>query len=238
MIKKLSILVPAYNEEKTVGKILKKVLVTEFGVPFEIIIINDASTDRTRETIMQIAKDYPKLVTTLEHQTNLGKGAGIKTALSRAKGDYVMIQDADLEYDPEDIARMVRLVNEDHKVIFGSRLIRLPVFTGRRKTPFLLHYFGNRLLSLVMSLLYGQWITDMETCYKLFPKDILSKITLKSKGFEFEPEITAKILKLGYKIKEIEIITKPRGYDEGKKIDTFKDGWRALYAIIKYRFTD
>lgn len=140
----------------------------------------------------------------------------------------------------KDIEKLVKPILEGKsKVVYGTRLKRLPSFSKEERTPqFLLHYFGNKLLSLITSALYGQWITDMETCYKLFPRKAVENMKLNARGFEFEPEITAKLLKKGYKILEIPISTNPRGYDEGKKLSTLKDGPIALWSLIKYRFTD
>lgn len=229
---KISIVIPVYNEGGTVAKILEKVCVVKLQWEKEIIVINDGSKDQTDERI----KPFKDKIIYIK-QENQGKGAAVRTGISKATGDYVVIQDADLEYDPEDIERMIKAVGKD-EVIYGSRLTGLPVLTGRKRTPLLLHYFGNKFLSLVTSLLYGVWLTDMETCYKLFPKKAMEKITINARGFEFEPEITAKLLKAGYKIKEIPITTKPRGYEEGKKLNTWKDGWRALKTLLKYRFYD
>ena len=134
---------------------------------------------------------------------------------------------------------MKPILNGTSKVVYGTRLNRLPSFSREERTPqFLLHYLGNKFLSLLTSILYGQWITDMETCYKLFPRKAVENMKLNARGFEFEPEITAKLLKKGYKILEIPISTKPRGYDEGKKLNTFRDGTIALWSLLKYRFVD
>ncbi len=229
---KISIVIPVYNEEETVAKILEKVCVVKLQWEKEIIVINDGSKDKTEKKI----KSFKNKIVYLK-QKNQGKGAAVMAGISRATGDYVVVQDADLEYDPEDIERMIKTVN-GNDVVYGSRLTAPPVLFGKNRTPILLHYFGNKFLSLVTSLLYGTWLTDMETCYKLFPKKAVDKININAQGFEFEPEITAKLLKAGYKIKEIPITTKPRGYEEGKKLDTWRDGWRALKTLLKYRFYD
>lgn len=223
---------PVYNEEETVETILKRVLEVKLSWEKETIVVNDGSKDKTEDKI-KLFKDKIIYI----RQENQGKGAAVMAGISRATGDYVVIQDADLEYDPEDIERMIKAVNKD-SVVYGSRLMDPPVIFGKNRTPILLHYFGNKFLSLVTSLLYGTWLTDMETCYKLFPKKALDKIKINARGFEFEPEITAKLLKSGYKIKEIPIATKPRNYDEGKKLNTWRDGKKALWALLKYRFYD
>jgi len=187
-----------------------------------------------------INKKKPNDLFFFSHTSNQGKGAAVITGISHAKGDYAVIQDADLEYNPEDIKRLLKAVQKEAiDVVYGTRLKRLPHFSKEERTGrFLMHYLGNKFLSLITSTLYGQWITDMETCYKLFPTKIAKKLTLRARGFEFEPEITAKLIKAGLKIHEVPISTKPRGYSEGKKLDTFRDGRKALATLIKYRFID
>jgi glycosyltransferase involved in cell wall biosynthesis len=237
MIRKLSIIVPAYNEDATISQILLKISKVKFAFEYEVIVVDDGSKDATRELATKFTRRNHKF-RVIEHEKNLGKGQAVKTGLEYATGDYVIIQDADLEYNPQDIIRLVESVSKEFAVIYGSRLLAPPVFWGENKTPLISHYFGNKFLSLITSLLYGSWLTDMETCYKLFPRKAVLKMKLKSRGFEFEPEITAKLLKLGYKVKEISIKTVPRDFSQGKKIDTIKDGTRALLALFKYRFLD
>lgn len=237
---KLSIIIPVYNEEKTIEKILKRVdEVSLPGVKKEILIIDDASSDSTSAKLKKILQTK-KNILLLTHKTNMGKGEAIKTGLKKAAGDYVVIQDADLEYDPKDLRKLLDPIKKkEAQVVYGTRLKRLPNFQKEeRTTRFILHYFGNRFLSMVTSILYGQWITDMETCYKIFPRSALKKFTLSSKGFSFEPEITAKLLKSKYKIIEIPISTNPRGYDEGKKLHTFSEGFIALWTLLKLRIID
>jgi len=186
-----------------------------------------------------MSKKNNKSFKVFHHEKNRGKGAAVRTGIEHATGDYIIIQDADLEYDPEDIPRLTSYIKGDRDVVYGTRLARLPHLSREeRRAQFLAHYFGNRFLSLVTSIFYGQWITDMETCYKLFPRSVVKNISLNSRGFDFEPEITSKLLKKGLKIQEIPIKTKPRGYEEGKKLNTIKDGTIALWTLIKYRFTD
>ena len=230
---RLSIIIPVYNEEKTILQIIDKVKKVNFPIENEIIIVDDGSKDLTREKLKKI-----KDVKIILHDRNQGKGAAVKTGIKNSTGDYIIIQDADLEYDPNQINDLLEpILQEKAKVVYGTRLKRLPDFSNEERTlQFLIHYLGNRFLSLITSMLYGQWITDMETCYKLFPKDALDGVILNAKGFEFEPEITARLLRKGFKIFEVSISTNPRGYDEGKKINTVKDGIRAFITLVKYRF--
>jgi dolichol-phosphate mannosyltransferase len=237
-MKKLSIIIPVYNEEKTVVKLLKKVLSQKLPVTqIEYIVVDDGSTDNSKEKIKSVKNKKIKLIV---HKKNQGKGAAIKTALQKAKGDYIIIQDADLEYDPKDIVKLIEPINSGKaKVVYGTRLKRLPNFKRDERTPrFLLQYVGNKCLSLATSILYFHWVTDMECCYKLFPYTAVENIQLRARSFDFEPEITAKLLKKGYKITEISISTNPRGYDEGKKLRPMRDGTKALWTLLKYRFVE
>ena len=236
-MKKLSIIIPVFNETKTILEILDRVIAAEIpNFQKEILVVDDGSTDGTRE---KITKAKLKDVKVILHKVNQGKGAAVKTGIKEASGDYIIIQDADLEYDPKSIKNLTAKIAGEKSVIYGTRLNRMP-HLGKEESKhlFILHYFGNRFLSLVTSVLYGQWITDMETCYKLFPKIAVEKMKINARGFEFEPEITAKLLKRGYKIKEVPITAVPRGYDEGKKLNTVRDGAKALWYLLKYRFTN
>lgn len=232
---KLSIIIPVYNEEKTIYALIDKVKLLKIPqVEIEIVVVDDGSTDNT------VKKISTKGINLIKHKINQGKGAAVKTGINASTGDYVIIQDADLEYDPKQIKVLMEpILSGKAKVVYGTRLNRMPHFNNEeRKLRFVIHYFGNRLLSAITSLLYGSWITDMETCYKLFPLKAVKKFNLNAKRFDFEPEITAKLLKSGYKILEVPIITKPRDYSEGKKLRTFHDGSIALYTLIKYRLTN
>ncbi len=235
---KLSILIPVFNEEKTITKVLDAVAKVDFGdIKKEIIVINDGSTDMTERKIKEWIKRNKTINCVVYSQENKGKGAAISNGIQKATGEYIVIQDADLEYNPEEIKKLLQLHKEKNvDVVYGTRLHRLPNLQRDERNLFVLHYFGNRGLSLLTSLLYGQWITDMETCYKLFPTKVFQKEKLQSRGFELEPEITAKLIKKGYKIHEVPITTNPRGYEEGKKLHAGKDGIKALAALIKYRF--
>jgi glycosyltransferase involved in cell wall biosynthesis len=239
---KLSIIIPVFNEEKTIVQVLERVVAVRFpDITKEIIVVNDGSKDNTAERIEEyIKKTNPKNFSFINNKQNKGKGAVVKEGINRASGDYIVIQDADLEYNPQDIKKLlIPILTHQSQVVYGTRLNRMPHLHKEERTGyFILHYFGNRFLSFMTSLLYGQWITDMETCYKLFPKNAIRKIKLFSRGFEFEPEITAKLLKLGLTITEIPITTEPRGYGEGKKLVATKEGPKALWTLLKYRFSD
>lgn len=235
---KLSIIIPVYNEEKTIAQILPRVLKVKIkDATTEVIVVDDGSTDTTVAKIKSLksnARDFKFY----KHKKNSGKGSAVKTGIQYATGEYIIIQDADLEYDPAYIPVLFSHIQKN-TAVYGTRLRRLPHLNREEKSiRFLGHYLGNRFLSFVASLLYGQWITDMETCYKLFPRSALKGVILRSKRFDFEPEITAKLLKKGFKIKEIPIDVIPRGYDAGKKLNTFSDGFCALYTLLKYRLVD
>ncbi|HVA96235.1 MAG TPA: glycosyltransferase family 2 protein [Candidatus Acidoferrales bacterium] len=239
-MKKLSIIIPVYNEEKTVGKLLKKVLSIKFSVKqVEYIVVDDGSTDASASVISKSEVGNPKFMF-IKHKKNQGKGAAVRTGLKKATGDYVVIQDADLEYAPKDIGKLIEKLEEGNaKVVYGTRLRRLPNFRRDERTlRFLIQYIGNKCLSLITSILYFQWITDMECGYKLVPREALKDIRLQARSFDFEPEITAKLLKKGYKIAEVSISTNPRNYEEGKKLRPFRDGPKALWTLLKYRFVE
>ena len=235
---KLSIIIPVYNEEATIVEVLKRVLNEKVsGIEKEIIVVDDGSTDSSKFKIKNFKLAGVKKIF---HKKNLGKGAAVKTGIKNSTGDYIIIQDADLEYHPKFIKFLLEpIFKKRAEVVYGTRLKRMPNLKREERTlQFLVHYLGNRFLSFFTSILYGQWITDMETGYKLFPKKALSGVKLNAKGFEFEPEITAKLMKKGYEILEVPIEANPRGYDEGKKLNTIKDGTKAFWYLFKYRFTD
>ena len=237
---RLSIIIPVYNEEKTVMKLLERVAKASIpGVEKEVIVVDDGSTDASA-SIISNAKFSISNYKFIRHKKNQGKGAAVRTGIKKATGEYIIIQDADLEYNPNDIKKLIKPIQQGRaEVVYGTRLKRLPNFSRDERTPlFLFHYLGNKFLSIVTSIMYLQWITDMETCYKLFPKKALEDMLLRSRSFEFEPEITAKLLKKGYKIVEIPITTTPRDYSEGKKIHAIKDGTLAFWTLLKYRFFD
>ncbi len=234
---KLSVIVPAYNERDTVEEILRRVReapvnVEGAQVEKEIIVVDDGSTDGTREILTRVAQEYPE-ITVIMHERNQGKGAAIRTALQHATGDYIVIQDADLEYDPREYGILLQpLIEGKADVVYGSR------FLGPHRAFLFLHYLGNKFLNLVTNILYDTILTDMETCYKMFRADVIKGIPLHARGFEFEPEVTAKVLKRGYRVFEVPISYSGRDFEEGKKIHPWKDGLRALWTLIKYRFVD
>ena len=218
---------PVYNEKGTIREILKKTEDCNLGdIEKEIIVVDDCSRDGTRDILKEI-----KTHKVFFHDVNKGKGAAIQTALIHATGDIVVCQDADLEYEPNDLKKMVELFkNPEIKVVYGSRFLNM----GEVKAMYT-HYMGNKFLTFMTNLLFGAKITDMETCYKMVRRDILKDIPLESKRFEIEPEITAKLLKRKLKIQEVPISYNYRSFEEGKKITLF-DGVRALYYLLKYRF--
>ena len=220
----LSVIIPVYNERDTIRQALQRVRALE--IPLEIIVVDDASTDGTRELL----EAEPDLVL-VKHPTNLGKGLAIRTALERVTGDVVAIQDADLEYDPQDLLRLAApIARGEVRVVYGSRFL-----AGRPRMQ-LPNYVCNRLLAWTANLLYGAGITDEATCYKVFDASLIRSIPLVCRRFEFCPEVTAKVRKRGERILEIPISYTPRSYDSGKKI-RWSDGVVALWTLIKFRFS-
>jgi glycosyltransferase involved in cell wall biosynthesis len=240
----LSIIIPVYNEEGTLKKIIykvKKVSLKDLNkeiIKKEIIIVDDCSKDSSRDILKNFKnKDGFKVVL---HDMNLGKGSAIRTGLNHSTGNIILIQDADLEYDPNDYHELIKpILKKECQVVYGSRyLSEKGHLKEHNHLTFEIHKIGNQFLSLLTSLLYFHWLSDMETCYKVFTRNALEKIRpLKAKRFDFEPEITAKFLKKGFKIKEVPISYYSRDFDEGKKI-TWKDGLKAVYYLIKYRITN
>jgi glycosyltransferase involved in cell wall biosynthesis len=234
---KLSILIPAYNEGATIHFILDKVKEVQLigNVEKEVIIVNDCSKDNTEEAILSYISKFPELsITYYKHDVNRGKGAAIHTAIAKATGDMCIVQDADLEYDPEEFNILLKpMLNGFADVVYGSRFIG-----GKpHRILFFWHTIGNKFLTMLSNMMTNLNLTDMETCYKLFRTDIIQSIKLNEKRFGFEPEVTAKIAKISkIRIYEVGISYYGRTYDEGKKIG-WRDGFRAIYCILKYRFS-
>ncbi len=222
----ISVIIPAYNEAKTILEIVRRVEEQPFSK--EIIIVDDCSTDGTYELLVQTP--LPENVRVLHHEKNMGKGAGIRTGVQAASKDIIIIQDADLEYNPSDFPTVLRpILDGVADVVYGSR------FLGTHRSFMLHHYLGNRFLSLITNVLYNNMLTDMETGYKAFRASVIKSIRIRSNRFDFEPEITAKVLKQGYRIYEVPIYYAGRDYAEGKKI-TWRDGFAAIWALLRFRF--
>ncbi len=225
--RKLSVIVPVFNERNTVVEIMRRMRAVDLPIDREFVLVDDGSSDGTQKVLSQLGDSSVKIV---KHAANRGKGAAIRTGLEHVTGDLVLIQDADLEYDPEDWPKLLTPVFRGKAtVVYGSR------FTGERRNMLFLHWVGNRVLSLTTNVLYNTTLSDMETCYKLFDRRVLEGITIRSDRFDFEPEITAKVLRQGVRIYEVPISYTGREFDEGKKI-TWRDGFAALYALVKFRF--
>ncbi len=230
-LRKLSVVVPVFNERNTVVEILRRMRAVELpdGIESEIIVVDDGSSDGTRDVLRQLGDSTVRIVL---HDRNRGKGAALRTGFAHAAGEYVLVQDADLEYDPEDWPKLLApVVRGRARVVYGSR------FTGERRNMLLLHWIGNRFLSLVTNVLFNTTLSDMETCYKLIDRSLIEELQLKSNRFDIEPEISAKILKRGIRIYEVPISYSGREFEEGKKI-TWRDGFAALWTLVKFRFRD
>jgi glycosyltransferase involved in cell wall biosynthesis len=226
--KTLTVLMPVFNEQATVKEIVARCLLVDLPVAIDLVIVNDGSSDDTAKVLDSLAD--PR-VTVITHPVNKGKGAALRTGLASAKGDLVIVQDADLEYDPGDwIALLGPVLAGSAAVVYGNR------FAGQGQNMSGLHRLGNKFLSLVTSLLYAKRLGDMETCYKLFDRRVIEPIHVISDRFDFEPEITAKVLRQGYDIVEVPISYAGREFHEGKKI-TWRDGFGALRALVRFRFT-
>ncbi|MDO8670731.1 MAG: glycosyltransferase family 2 protein [Dehalococcoidia bacterium] len=226
---KLSVVMPVYNEEDTLAAIIDRVQAVDLEI--ELICVDDFSTDGSREILASKAGMYANM-TVLLHPHNMGKGAAVRTGLAQFSGDIVIIQDADLEYDPQDYPALVEpIIAGEQKVVYGSR------FLGHRQSMSLGHALGNKFLTLAANLLYGTALTDMETCYKTISADVARRIQLKSPRWGFDPEITARILKMGYRIQEVPISYEGRAFFAGKKI-SWKDGFTVLSTLIRCRFSD
>ena len=231
---KLSVIIPAYNEEKTIDRVLERVVSVQLqeNISKEIVVVNDASSDQTKAKVQDFIIRNPHLeIQYYEHEKNKGKGAALHTGIEKVTGDFVIVQDADLEYDPQEFTILLKPVLEDFAdVVYGSR------FAGGKphRILFFWHSIGNKFLTMLSNAFTNLNLTDMETCYKLWRADIIKSVNLKEKRFGFEPEVTAKVSRIpNVRIYEVGISYYGRTYQEGKKIN-WKDGFRAIYCILKY----
>jgi len=224
---KLSVVIPVYNEKKSLLEIIQRV--QSVPIEKEIILVDDFSTDGTRDLLHELERQEFKV---LYHEKNKGKGAALRTGFQQATGEFVIVQDADLEYDPNDYPKLLQpILDGEADVVYGSR------FSGHRSNMTSLHTLGNLFLTWITNLFYRTCITDMETCYKLFRRETIQEIRIECNRFNFEPEVTAKLLKRGLRIVEVPISYSGRSFSEGKKI-TWRDGLSAVWTLIKYRFTE
>jgi glycosyltransferase involved in cell wall biosynthesis len=224
---KVSVVIPAYNEEKTIEEILRRVVAEK--IADEVIVVDDGSTDGTRHTLKSLDGNGTIRAILLEH--NQGKGAALRTGIEQARGDVIIIQDADLEYNPKDYPALLEPIQDGiADVVYGSRFLG-----GPRRPIMFWHMIANKLLTLLTNLLYNTILTDMETGYKVFRREVIQGMNLKAKRFDFEPEFTAKVLKKKVRVFEVPITFNPRDYKEGKKIG-MKDAFAAVWTLLKYRF--
>jgi len=228
---KLSVVIPVYNEIRYIEELIRRV--KNINIEKEIIIIDDFSTDGTREILKKIKDNGIRV---FFHEKNMGKGAALRTGFKYVTGDMVVIQDADLEYDPQDYMKLIcPIIEGKADVVYGSRFLKLEHVFHCKRPFYLTHFFGNKLLNFILGVLYKTNITDMETCYKVMKREVLESIDLSAQGFEIEPEITVSLLRSGFKIHEVPISYVPRDYSEGKKV-SWREGVGALFVLFKYRF--
>ena len=230
---KLSVLIPVYNEASTLAELIDLVEKAPLTIEKELIIVDDGSTDGSRDILLKKEKEYNN-ITLIFHKKNKGKGGAIRTAIKNSTGDILIVQDADLEYNPAEYESLIKpILKGKTKVVYGSRELK----KNNKEKSSLAFYLGGRLVTFFTNVLFFSKLTDEPTCYKTFHKDIFKRISFKGNGFEWEPEITAKILKKGWKIQEVPISYYPRKLNQGKKIKA-RDGIKAILTLIKYRFVD
>lgn len=229
----LSVVIPVYNEGRTVAEVIRRVLKAPVGLRKELVVVDDASTDDTRRILEELRATASEDMKVIAHEGNRGKGAAIRTGLAHVTGDIVLIQDGDLEYDPRDYPNLIEPILEGQAdVVFGNRF-----HGGPHRVLYFWHYTANRFLTLLTNVLTGLNVNDMEVGYKVFRREVLGRITLRSDRFGFEPEVTVKVARLGCRVYEVPIRYYGRTYEEGKKI-TWRDGVAALVHIVRYRFFD
>jgi glycosyltransferase involved in cell wall biosynthesis len=230
---KLSVIVPVYNERSTLEELVRRVRAVDYGAELELVLVDDFSTDGSRELVEKLAATHSDVVAALQDR-NRGKGAALRRGFAVATGDVLIVQDADLEYDPAEIPRLVTLIQRDiADVVFGSRFLA----SGPHRVLYFWHSVGNRLLTLLSNILTNLNLSDMEVCYKAFRREVLQRITLEEDRFGFEPEITAKIARGGWRIFEVPVSYYGRTYEEGKKIG-WRDGVHALRCVLRYNLFD
>jgi glycosyltransferase involved in cell wall biosynthesis len=227
---KLSVVIPVYNEAATLREIVQRVVAADAGMPKELVLIDDGSSDGTRRILEAFQAEHPGWKC-IYHDRNRGKGAALRSGFAAATGEIILIQDADLEYDPAEYPHLLAPILKGlADVVYGSRFFG----GGPHRVMFYWHYVGNRMLTTLSNMLTNLNLNDMEVCYKVFRREVLEKLTLKEERFGFEVEITAKVARAGWRVYEVPISYYGRGYEEGKKI-TWRDGVRALWCILKYR---
>ena len=231
--KRLSVVIPVYNEKETLAECVRRVLSVEVGLEKELVIVNDASTDGSEKVIEELCREHESAaITVVTHEANQGKGASLRDGFAQVTGDYVLIQDADLEYDPHDYPRLLKPLRDGRAdVVYGSRFVG----SEEKRVLFYWHSLGNKFLTTLSNMCTNLNLTDMETCYKVFRREVVEQLAIKSRRFGVEPEMTAKIARNHWRVYEVGIAYNGRTYAEGKKI-TWKDGVQALYTIFRYRF--
>jgi glycosyltransferase involved in cell wall biosynthesis len=232
-MEKLSIIIPVYNEQATLAECIRRVVAVELSLEKELVLIDDASTDDSAKVIQELCQQHDQVqIKVVTHQQNQGKGAALRSGFAAVTGDIVIIQDADLEYDPNDYHRLLKpMLDGRADVVYGSRFVG----SEEKRVIYFWHYIGNKLLTTFSNMCTNLNFTDMETCYKVFRREVVEKLNIKSNRFGVEPEMTAKVARAGWRVYEVGISYSGRTYAEGKKI-TWKDGLKAILTIIRFRF--